>query len=76
MTSKSLDIIFILGSARQKKRLLFRGKAVGYPHERSQRITFLESALNAQKDLLIAIEKNQPLNKNKKKSSSASKKPA
>jgi hypothetical protein len=68
MTSKSLDIIFVLGPSSPKKRLLFRGKAVGYPHERSQRITFHESGLNAQTDLLIAIEKDQPLNK--KKSSS------
>lgn len=65
MTSASLDIIFVLGSSHKKKRLLFRGKAVGGP-ARTPRITFLEAARNAQTDLLIAIEKSQPLSNRKR----------
>ncbi len=62
MSSDTLDIIFIPNGSFLKKRILFQGKAVGGP-DSSARITFQRSSLNAQTDLLMAIEKIQPLKK-------------
>ncbi len=62
MKSKSFDIILIPSVDQSKKRLLFRGKAVGGPGP-STRITFVESTLNAQSDLSRAFANLSPIPK-------------
>ncbi len=60
MSQHLLDIILIESTPRQKRRMLFRGKAVGGPH-RSSRITFLESARNAQAELSTTFQNLKPI---------------
>jgi hypothetical protein len=60
MHNPLLDIILIEDTPRFKRRMLFRGKAVGGP-TRSSRITFLESARNAQADLKSTFTNLKPL---------------
>jgi hypothetical protein len=60
MGNPLLDIILIEDNPRYKRRMLFRGKAVGGPTS-SSRITFLESARNAQADLKTTFKNLTPL---------------
>ena len=58
--SVPLEIIFIKKGNNGKRRLLFRGKAVGGPKQ-SPRITFQSSTLNSEAELLEELRGLEPL---------------